>query len=105
LIRLIYGLFCGAQPNGLKTREVDAGLFFNASTGLMGLVTKPPLQFGHWLFKIPSTQCVQKVHSKEQMCACVDSGGKSILQHSQLGLNANIRKLLLVMSFLFFSLF
>lgn len=32
----------------------------------------------------------QKVHSKEQILASVDSGGRSLSQHSQLGRNSSI---------------
>ena len=78
------------QPCSFKTRLVDAGLFFNAAIGLIGRLTKLPPQLGHWLPNTPSTQLVQKVHSNVQICASVDSGGKSLLQHSQFGLNSNI---------------
>jgi len=37
-----------------------------------------------------SAQVAQKVHSKEQILASADSGGRSLLQHSQLGLRASI---------------
>jgi hypothetical protein len=86
---LVYCELC-VQPFSFKTRLVDAGLFFNALTGLMGRGTKLPPQFGHLLFRTPSTQLVQKVHSNVQMCASVDSGGKSLSQHSQFGLNSNM---------------
>ena len=69
---------------------MDAGLFFNAAVGLMGLLTKLPPQLGHILFNTPSAQLLQKVHSNVQITASVDSGGKSLLQHSQFGLNSNI---------------
>lgn len=55
----------------------------------MGLVTKLPPQFGHTLFNTPSAQLLQKVHSKVQITASVDSGGRSLSQHSQFGLNSN----------------
>ena len=77
--------------NAYSTRLVDAGLFFNAAIGLIGRLTKLPPQFGHFLFKTPLTQLVQKVHSNVQICASVDSGGKSLLQHSQFGLSSNIQ--------------
>jgi hypothetical protein len=80
----------GTQPCSFNTRLVDAGLFFKAAIGLIGRLTKLPPQLGHWLFKTPSTQLVQNVHSKVQIFASVDSGGKSLLQHSQFGLNSNI---------------
>jgi len=79
------------QPFSFNTRLVDAGLFFNAAIGLIGRLTKLPPQLGHCLFKTPSTQFVQKVHSNVQIFASVDSGGKSLLQHSQFCLNSNIQ--------------
>jgi hypothetical protein len=51
----------------------------------MGRGTNPPPQFGHTLRSTPSTQSAQKVHSKVQIRAVVDDGGKSLSQHSQLG--------------------
>ena len=51
------------QPCSFRTRLVDAGLFFNAAIGLIGRLTKLPPQLGHWLFKTPTTELVQKVHS------------------------------------------
>ena len=78
------------QACSFNTRLVDAGLFFNAARGLIGRLTKLPPQLGHWLFKTPSTQLAQNVHSKVHIRASVDSGGKSLSQHSQLGLNSNI---------------
>ena len=77
------------HPCSFITRLVDAGLFFNAAIGLIVRLTKLQPQLGHWLFKTPSTQLVQKVHSNVQICASVDSGGISLLQHSQFGLNSN----------------
>jgi len=55
------------QPCSFNMRLVDAGFFFNASIGLIGRLTKLPPQLGHWLFKIPLTQLVQKVHSNVQI--------------------------------------
>ncbi len=78
------------QPFSFNTRLVDAGLFFNADKGRIGRWTKLPEQFGHTWFKTDSAQLKQKVHSNVQITASVDSGGKSLSQHSQLGLNANI---------------
>ena len=57
------------------------------SNDLLGRLTSSPPQFGHLSFNNPVTQSVQKVHSKEQIRASVDSGGKSLSQHSQLGRN------------------
>jgi hypothetical protein len=69
---------------------VEAGYFPNLATGRMGRGTRLPPQFGHSLFNMPSTQSWQKVHSKLQIMACSESGGKSRSQHSQLGLISNM---------------
>jgi len=55
------------QPFSFNTLFVEAGLFFNAAKGRIGLLTKLPPQLGHLLFKTPSTQLVQKVHSNVQI--------------------------------------
>jgi hypothetical protein len=73
------------QPPGFKTRWVDAGLFASFSSGLLGRVTSSPPQLGQVFFSTPVTQAVQKVHSKVQIMASVESGGRSLSQHSQLG--------------------
>jgi hypothetical protein len=78
------------QPFSFKTRVVDAGLFFNADTGRIGRGTKLPEQLGQTLFNTVSAQFEQKVHSNVQITASFDSGGKSLSQHSQLGLNSNM---------------
>jgi hypothetical protein len=48
-------------------------------------MTSSPPQFGQCPLKRDSVQSAQKVHSKEQMRAAVESGGRSRSQHSQLG--------------------
>ena len=40
--------------------------------------------------KLSVAQGVQKVHSKEQIRASVESGGRSLSQHSQEGLSSSI---------------
>jgi hypothetical protein len=40
-------------------------------------------------FRRPSAHAAQNVHSKEQILASADSGGRSALQHSQLGLSSS----------------
>ena len=45
-----------------------------------------PPQLGHFPASTVSTHDAQKVHSKEQIRASDESGGRSALQHSQLGL-------------------
>jgi hypothetical protein len=73
---------------------LDGGRFatdspgLHSRTGRIGRGTNPPPQFGHTLSSLRSTQSEQKVHSKEQMRATVDSGGKSLSQYSQLGRNS-----------------
>ena len=78
------------QPLSFKIRLVDAGLFFKAVRGRIGRFTKLPEQFGQTLFNTDSAQLLQNVHSNVQITASVDSGGRSLSQHSQLGLNSNI---------------
>ena len=57
----------------------------------MGRATRLPPQFGHLPARIPSAQLEQNVHSNEQILACGQSGGRSLLQHSQQGLISSIR--------------
>ena len=78
------------QPPFFKIRLVDAGLFFKAAGGRIGRLTKLPEQLGQTLFNTDSAQLLQNVHSNVQITASVDSGGRSLSQHSQLGLNSNI---------------
>jgi hypothetical protein len=70
----------------LKTRSVDGGFFASFAAGRTGRRTSSPPQLGH---VPPGSRCfaqsAQKVHSKEQISASRASGGKSLLQHSQLG--------------------
>jgi hypothetical protein len=70
---------------GLKTRSVDAGLFSSLASGLRGLATSSPPQLGHTPPNFCCAQSAQKVHSNEQIRASVLPGGRSRLQHSQLG--------------------
>jgi hypothetical protein len=76
---------------GFATRSVDAGYLASMATGRTGRRTSSPPQLGQrppgrrW-----AAQSVQKVHSKEQIRASGASGGKSLSQHSQLGLSFSI---------------
>jgi hypothetical protein len=79
-----------SQPAGLNTRCVEAGYFASFSAGRRGLRTNSPPQFGQAPFSRFSAQSAQKVHSNVQMSADVESGGKSTLQHSQLGLSCSM---------------
>ena len=57
----------------------------------MGRRSKLPPQFGQTPASFSCTHVVQKVHSNVQIMASVDSGGKSVLQDSQLGRNSSMR--------------
>src|SRR5688572_3112179 len=83
-----------AQPCGFSTRCVEAGYFASLSTGRRGRATSSPPQFGHLPFSTVVTHDAQNVHSNEQMSASLDSGGRSLSQHSQFGRNCNIAVLL-----------
>jgi hypothetical protein len=56
----------------------------------MGRETRSPPQFGQLPPSVVSVQSRQKVHLKLQIMASVASGGRSLLQHSQLGRSSNI---------------
>jgi hypothetical protein len=73
------------QPAGLNTRSVEAGHLTSRCAARVGRRAKPPPQFGHLLASFDSAQCWQNVHSNEQINASVESGGRSLLQHSQFG--------------------
>jgi hypothetical protein len=79
-----------AQPCGFSTRCVEAGYFVSFSAGRRGRATSSPPQFGHLPFSTVVTHEVQNVHSNEQMCASAESAGRSLSQHSQLGLSCSI---------------
>jgi hypothetical protein len=69
----------------LNTRSVEAGNFASFAAGLRGRATSSPPQFGHLPLSAVVAQATQNVHSKEQITASLDSGGRPRLQHSQLG--------------------
>lgn len=48
------------------------------------------MQLGQVLLSFSATHFVQKVHSNEHIMALCAVGGKSLLQHSQLGLSCSI---------------
>ena len=79
------------QPAGLQMRLADGGLLASLLVGRRGRTTNSPPQFGHFPPRTVSAHDAQKVHSNEQTRATVDSGGKSLSQHSQLGLSSSIR--------------
>ena len=68
---------CKSSPQRLDSGRAPA-------TGRIGRRTNSPLQFGHLPCSTVATHCAQNVHSKEQIIASRDSGGRSLLQHSQL---------------------
>jgi len=74
------------------TRSFDGGRLLverparHSVAGRIGRGAKPPPQFGQ-TFESLSTQSAQNVHSKVQMCASVELGGRSRSQPSQLGRN------------------
>jgi hypothetical protein len=74
----------------LNTRCEDAGYFSSFAAGLRGRLTSSPPQFGQRFFNNVSVHVRQNVHSKEQLSASCDSGGRSRLQHSQFGRNCSI---------------
>ncbi len=71
-------------------RLVEAGYFSSILVGRCGRDTKSPPQLGQMPPSTVSTQVAQNVHSKVQIIASIDSGGKSLLQHSQFGRNSSI---------------
>lgn len=78
------------HPPSFNTRVVDAGLFLSADAGRIGLGTKFPEQLGQIWLSTLSAHSTQNVHSKVQITASVDSGGKSLSQHSQFGLSSSM---------------
>lgn len=54
---------------GLNTLSILIGYFIKSKFGRVGLFSNPPPQLGQTFFKLFSTHCLQKVHSKEQIIA------------------------------------
>jgi hypothetical protein len=79
---VLRGVLAGNAPRKLSPRQFVAGR--------LGRGQKPPPQFGQTFASTSSTQVVQKVHSKLQMRASIESGGNAALQCSQLGLSSSI---------------
>jgi hypothetical protein len=69
---------------------VDAGNFSSLSAARTGRGWNPPPQLGQRRPSLVSEQSVQKVHSKLQISASFESGGRSLSQHSQPGRISNI---------------
>jgi hypothetical protein len=76
-----------SQPCGLNTRTSEAGLFLSLTAERRGRDTRSPPQLGQIAPSRISAQEEQNVHSNEQIIATAESGGRSTLQHSQLGLS------------------
>jgi hypothetical protein len=73
----------------LKTRWVEDGFLASLETGRIGRGSRLAPQLGQRPPSLVLTHSRQKVHSKVQIIASVASGGKSLSQHSQLGLNSS----------------
>lgn len=78
------------QAPGLKTRKVDAGNWSSLFAGRIGRDTSPPPQLGQRPLSLVSVHSRQYVHSKLQIIASGSAGGRSLLQHSQLGRISNM---------------
>jgi hypothetical protein len=74
-----------SASTGLLTTFVVAGFFSSLPFGRIGREHKPPPQLGHTFASTVSTQSLQKVHSKLQIMARVESGGSAMAHASQLG--------------------
>jgi hypothetical protein len=80
----------------LNTRFVLAGLALSFAAGRTGRRTNSPPQFGQRPDKCISAHSRQNVHSKEQMRASGESGGRSRSQRSQPGRSSSIVRNLLI---------
>jgi hypothetical protein len=74
---------------------LEAGNRSSLFAGLIGRGSSPPPQFGQRPPSLVSTQSRQNVHSKLQIIASGACGGRSLLQHSQLGRSSSTCLLLL----------
>jgi hypothetical protein len=86
----------GAMAGRWRTFVLDGYLPVQLSphqlvAGRTGRGQNPPPQFGHTLPSTPSTHATQNVHSKVQMRASSASGGKGLLQFSQVGRSSSMR--------------
>lgn len=78
-------------PAGYLPRKLSSFLFLEGRTGRG---TKPPPQLGQTFPSKPSTQVAQNVHSKLQIRASSEAGGKGLLQCSQVGRSSSTVDLL-----------
>jgi hypothetical protein len=72
------------------TRLSPGGKRTSSRSGRMGRGENPPPQLGQTPFSGPSTQSLQKVHSKVQIRASALSGPRSRSQHSQFGRSSSM---------------
>jgi hypothetical protein len=63
---------------------------FQFVEGRIGRGANPPPQLGQTFPKTSSTQAAQIVHSYEQIRASSDSGGRALLQCSQVGRSSSM---------------
>ena len=70
--------------------HVGAGLASSFSAGRTGRRENSPPQFGQAPPKMFAAQSAQNVHSKVQIIASRECGGRSLSQHSQFGLSSSI---------------
>ncbi len=73
------------------TRTSDGGLFASLDDGRIGRGHQVTAAIRHTLRSLPCAQSRQNVHSNEQIIASAAFGGRSLLQHSQLGRNSSNR--------------
>jgi hypothetical protein len=83
-----------SHPPGFHTRSVDAGLLRSFAAGRRGRGIISPPQFGQMPWSTSSAHATQNVHSNEQIRASVESGGRSLSQHSQPGRKASMAEFL-----------
>jgi hypothetical protein len=81
----------GAQPSAFRTRFVDAGYLASIAAGRTGRLTRftAAVRADAASGRRPA-QSAQNVHSNVQIVASRLSGGRSLSQHSQLGLSSSM---------------
>jgi len=79
--------FSATHPVDLWIRSVDAGELASLLAGRRGRGSNSPPQLGQVPPGSAAAQVAQNVHSNEQIRAWVESGGRSLLQHSHPGRN------------------
>ena len=71
-------------------RDFAGGLLASLLNGRRGRTSSSPPQLGHLPPRTLSAQMLQNVHSNEQIRASLESGGRSLSQHSQPGRSSSI---------------